>query len=63
VESVVCNSSHYDLRRTSAGEGVFEEKRSPVEGGRCIRCQCRCGGGWLDESTEQDSVIRRGGGC
>jgi hypothetical protein len=38
VESAVCSSSQCDLRRTLAGEGVFEGKWIPVEGGRCIGC-------------------------
>jgi hypothetical protein len=37
----VCSGSQCDLRRTLAGEGVFEEKRIPVEDDRWIRCQCR----------------------
>jgi hypothetical protein len=62
AESVVCSSGQSDLRRTLAGEGVYEEKGIPVEGGRCIRCQCRCGGGRLDKSTDQNSVMRKGRG-
>jgi hypothetical protein len=61
VESTVCSGGQSDLRRTLVGEGVFEEKRIPVEGDRCVRCQCRCGGGRLDDSTESNIVMRRGG--
>jgi hypothetical protein len=32
-----------------------------VEGGRYIRCKCRCGGGRLDEVLDHDSVMRKGG--
>jgi hypothetical protein len=44
AESAVCSSSssQCDLKRTLAVEGVFEGKRIPVEGGRCIGCQCIC---------------------
>jgi hypothetical protein len=58
VELAIFSSGQSDLRRTSGGEGVFEEKQIPLEGGRCIRCQCRCGGGRLDESMEQNTVMR-----
>jgi hypothetical protein len=62
AEFAACSGGQCDLRRTLAGEGVFEKKRIPVEDGRCIRYQCRCGGGWLDESVEQNSVMRKGEG-
>jgi hypothetical protein len=59
---VVCSSSRCDLRTTLAGEGVFEEKQMAAEGGRCIRCQCRCGESQLDDTVEQEGVMRRGRG-
>ena len=62
AESAVCRGGQFDLKMTLADEGMFEEKRIPVEGGRCIRCQCRCGEDWLDESVEQNSGMRRGRG-
>ena len=35
AHSAVCSSGQSDLRRTSAGEGVFGEKRILVEGVKC----------------------------
>jgi hypothetical protein len=61
AESAVCRGGQRDLRRTLAGEGVFEGKWILVKGGRCITCQRRCGGSRLDESTEQNSVMRKRG--
>jgi hypothetical protein len=41
AESAVCSSSSQCDLRTSPADAV--------EGGRCVRCQCRCGRGQFDE--------------